>query len=118
MTINERLFKIMKIKKITQESLAKILNTTQPAIGNWKKRGTNPSIEDLPKICELLDISIEYLITGQETEKHYSKDEQRILQQYRDAPPKAKEQIRDYINLISNAYKRENNEPETISKIG
>lgn len=118
MTINERLFSVMKTKKITQENLAKVLNTTQPAIGNWKKRGTNPSIEDLPQICELLDISIEYLITGQEKNNYYSKDEQHLIQQYRDAPPKAKEQIRDYIELISNAYKKDNGEIEAISKIG
>lgn len=78
MTINERLFILMDKKNITQEQLADKLDTKQSTISAWKTRGTNPPSKYLPRICDILEVSMEYLTTGKDNKndnfelpKHY-----------------------------------------------
>ena len=97
MDINERLFSTMKIRKITQEQLANALNTSQSVIAGWKNRGTIPTMEYLPKICEVLNVSWEYLITGKEEENHLTSDEKYLVEQYRKVKPEGQKDILDFI---------------------
>ena len=98
MDINERLFSTMKQRKITQEQLANALNTTQSVIAGWKNRGTVPSIEYLPTICEVLGVSWEYLVTGEETEQHFTTEEVYLVEQYRKVLPEGQKEIQNFIN--------------------
>lgn len=99
MKISERIFELMKAKKITQAELAEALGITQPSVGNWKTRGTTPPMEYLPKICEVLDVSWEYLITGKEEENHYTPDEKYLVEQYRKVKPEGQKNILKYIEF-------------------
>lgn len=104
MKISERLFTLMKAKKITQAELAEALGITQPSVGNWKTRGTTPPMEYLPTICEVLDISWEYLITGEEHTQHYTLDERRLIEQYRNTAPDGQTRIREYVCIMEREY--------------
>lgn len=64
MTINERLFSIMEQKNIKQIDLATALNINKSTIATWKSKKINPPTKYLPTICNLLNVSIEYLTTG------------------------------------------------------
>jgi len=105
MKISERIFELMKAKRITQAELAEALGITQPSVGNWKTRGTTPPMEYLPTICKVLGVSWEYLITGAETETHFTSDEIHIIEQFRKVPPEGQNDIKKFIEY--QIYKNE-----------
>lgn len=99
MKISERIFELMKAKKITQAELAEALGITQPSVGNWKTRGTTPPMEYLPTICEVLGVSWEYLITGEETKQHITSEELYLVEQYRKVLPEEQKEVFDFIEF-------------------
>lgn len=94
MTINERMFTIMDQKKIQAIDIANHLGTSKSVISNWKKRGTNPPAEYIIPICELLGVSIEHLLTGNENLIGLTEHEEKIVKAYRKADNRTKEIIR------------------------
>ena len=99
MGINERLFATMKSKKITQEQLANALKTTQSVVAGWKNRGTIPTMEHLPTICEILGVSWEYLITGEESTMYTTPDEDEMILKFRMLPDEAQKEIKSYLDF-------------------
>lgn len=55
-------------KNITQEELAEKLSVTRQAVSNWETGKTQPDIDTLHKISDILEISIEELIYGTKRE--------------------------------------------------
>ena len=51
-----------KAKGLTQEQLAKMLGITQGAIAQWENGLTHPSFEMLPKLAEILGMTVDELI--------------------------------------------------------
>lgn len=96
MTITERLFDTAKRKNLKQTDLANALGIKPQLINNWKTRGTTPPMEYLPAICEVLDISWEYLIVGEESAEHYTEDEKRLIEQYRKLDSNNKSEVLQY----------------------
>lgn len=51
-------------KNISQVELAEKLNVTRQAVSNWERGKTQPDIDTLHKIADILEISIDELIYG------------------------------------------------------
>lgn len=51
-----------KKKNISQEELAKILQTKGPVIGRYERNEITPSVEVAAKIADALDVSLDYLV--------------------------------------------------------
>nr|WP_314465907.1 helix-turn-helix transcriptional regulator [uncultured Clostridium sp.] len=66
MRIGERVHILLDEKGKKQKDLADFLGTGTSTVHGWKQGNRNPSSEMLLPICEFLDISIEYLLTGEE----------------------------------------------------
>lgn len=66
MTITERMFTIMENKNFKSVELAAVIGINTSVISTWKKRNNNPPAEYLFRICEFLDVSLSYLVTGSE----------------------------------------------------
>ena len=56
---------------MTQDELAEELNVTRQALSNWERGKTEPDIETLTKIAEILNVSVEELIYGEEREEEH-----------------------------------------------
>lgn len=82
---------LRKQRKIKQSEMAAALNVTQGAIANWENGIRAPSIDALPDIARLLDVSIDQLFGIQPTPQIILTDEEkRVLSAYRAADDKIK----------------------------
>lgn len=57
-----RLVKLRKERKLTQSDLAKALNVTQAAIGNWELGKREPDYTTLARIADFYHVTIDYLL--------------------------------------------------------
>lgn len=57
---------LRKSIKLTQQEVAKILNIAQTAVSKWELGQTIPDQAILPKIAELYNTTVDYLLTGKE----------------------------------------------------
>lgn len=64
MSIGYRIKKLRKKKNITQLDLANKLFVTDKTISSWESNRTEPGLELLVKLSDLLDCSVGYLIYG------------------------------------------------------
>lgn len=69
MTICERLFVELDKRGLTAYAMSKSIGVNTTTTTNWKQRGTDPPSKYIDPICKFLGCSVEYLLTGQDTEK-------------------------------------------------
>lgn len=88
MEINERLFALIKSEHLKKSELAEFLQVGTGQITTWEKRKTDPPAKHIVRICEFLNVSVEYLLTGNESIKNekkaldLTKNEMRLLQSF------------------------------------
>ncbi len=61
-TIGKRLAEIRKSKKLKQMELAEMLNVSQQVVSNIERGVTAPDIEQLKKIADIYNISLDELV--------------------------------------------------------
>lgn len=68
MTICERMFAIIDSNESKSAAgLSKALGVGTSQTTNWKQRNSDPPARMIYKICEYLEVSVEYLLTGKDT---------------------------------------------------
>lgn len=63
---------------VSSYKVSKETGVTQTSLSNWKSGRTSPSVKTLQKIADYFNVSLEYLMTGEEKEggeKYYLNDE-------------------------------------------
>ena len=76
-TIGNRITKFRKAKGMTQEELANQLGVSSQAVSKWENDISCPDISLLPKLCRLLGITVDELLTGKNDEVKMMPAEQR-----------------------------------------
>lgn len=66
--IGDAISKLRKEKGWTQVELANKLKVSDKAVSKWESNRGEPSIEFLPKLAQLFDVSLDFLMTGKEKE--------------------------------------------------
>lgn len=91
MTIGNRVLTLLAEKGLKQKDLAAYLNTGASTINGWKSPNRNPSSDMILPICEFLDISCEYLLSGSESKikVDYSNTDKEWLSLIHQLPPEA-----------------------------
>lgn len=64
--IGDVISKLRKEKGWTQNELAEKLQVSNKAVSKWESNRGDPSLEFLPTIAELFDVTLDYLMTGKE----------------------------------------------------
>ena len=67
MTLGERIKFLRNNKNISQEVLANHLNISRQALQKWESDKSEPSIDSLLDLAKYFDVSIEYLLTENNT---------------------------------------------------
>ena len=62
----ERIFSLLKVKKIEQKEFAQLLGTTDKTVSAWKTGRSQSYTKYLSKIADVLDTTVEYLVSGGE----------------------------------------------------
>ena len=76
-TIGSRIAKFRKAKSLTQEELANRVGVSSQAVSKWENDVSCPDIALLPKLCEVLGITADELLTGKGSEARVMPQEQR-----------------------------------------
>ncbi len=85
MTITERLFLVLSNKNLSQKEFAKAINVNEKTVSAWKKNNSLPSADKISDISDFLNISLEYLLTGQEKSpsSYLTENEQKIIDTFK-----------------------------------
>lgn len=68
---------LRKEKNMTRNDLAEKMNVTDKAVSKWERNLSCPDVNSIPKLAEILDVSVEELLNAQ-TKKENSKVEDTI----------------------------------------
>lgn len=74
--IGEIISTLRKEKGMTQNDLAQKLNVTDKAVSKWERNLSCPDINSIPKLAEVLEVSVEELLNAA---KHEEKEANDIL---------------------------------------
>lgn len=79
--IGKFILECRKVKKLTQSELAEKLGVTDKSISNWENGRNMPDLVLFKPLCEILEISINDLISGEKVakEKYQEKLEENII---------------------------------------
>ena len=67
-SIGNRIAKYRKAKGMTQETLANEMGVSAQAVSKWETDTSCPDISTLPKLCKILGITADELLTGKTEE--------------------------------------------------
>ena len=79
--IGKFIFELRKEKKMTQQELADKIGVTDRAISKWENGKTMPDLSLMRPLCDILDITINELISGERIDKkeYQKKSEENII---------------------------------------
>lgn len=107
MTVTERIKEECSKNGLSPSAMEKKAGIANGSIGKWEK--SNPSVENLSKIANILNVSIDYLYTGNKHE-FYSKEEQEWVALYRELSKSAKEYKQECIGFVKGYIARGNSQ--------
>lgn len=95
MNISQNIQNIINTQKRTQKELAKHLGIATSTINNWIKLNRSIPAEYVIPICEFLNISPYYLLTGKEKEQSMIFDDnmQRLIECYENLPDRERQRL-------------------------
>lgn len=68
MTLGSRLFELRKQHGLTMPEVASWFGISRASVSDWEKDRTRPDSEKLPALAKRYGVTVEYLLTGKETQ--------------------------------------------------
>lgn len=101
MSIIERMFETLNQKGLKSVDLADVLGVGTGQISTWKKRNTDPPAKYITLICEFLNVTPEYLLTGEEKSNdksnYLSSEDRELLKMIHELPADVRAEIKGEI---------------------
>ena len=91
MTLGKRIAALRKEKELKQDALAEALGVSPQAVSKWENDQTCPDISLLPKLAELLGVSVDELLSGKKME---------LMQTAKILPPEERKDIKEMMLRI------------------
>ncbi|MDE7082156.1 MAG: helix-turn-helix transcriptional regulator [Clostridia bacterium] len=101
---------LRRAKNYTQQQLGKIMGISQTSICRWESGNVLPETENLIKLSEILDASIDYIL-GKSKYYYpedlgngiYTTEERQLIEKYRKLPPELQKTIQNTLNTFANS---------------
>ncbi len=74
-TAGEIISYLRKEKNMTQNHLAEKMNVTDKAVSKWERNLSCPDVNSIPKLAEILGISVEELLNAQTKQENSKADD-------------------------------------------
>lgn len=109
MIVSEKIFSLLQEKGMSQKEFSERTGISQSTISDWKRKKTNPSVDKVLKICEVLQISPYELLDEEESLEDegsvsydivLSRDEKMIVECYRNFASAQRERLLGYLNAL------------------
>ena len=63
--LGENIYKLRKLKELSQEELAEVIGVSRQTISNWELGETSPNPEQLKLLSKVLGVSVDELINNE-----------------------------------------------------
>lgn len=111
----DRIEKLLRQHSMSQADLSRATGISTGLISQWKKRSQTPSIQKLSLIAEHFNVSIEYLLNGEEKPAAGAGSGVDILDEvdvafygeYKELDDRDKEAVRDFVRVMRERRARE-----------
>lgn len=111
MLISRKIFELIKQRGMTQKEFSELTEISQSTISDWKRKKTNPSADKILKICEVLRVTPQELLSetdgsaasfeaGQDL--CLSEDEHTVIELFRELEAKQKQRALGYLEALAN----------------
>ena len=74
-TLGEMISSLRKEKNMTQNDLAEKMNVTDKAVSKWERNLSCPDVDSIPKLAEVLGVSVEELLNAQAKQENSKVDD-------------------------------------------
>ncbi len=98
MNFGDKIKKLRKAKGLSQQELANILGVHSKHISRYENNFSNPSLDVLLKLRNLFHVSLDYLVTDDDSQDFNYKD--RELEKYFEAVDKLNEEDKQVIKKV------------------
>jgi transcriptional regulator with XRE-family HTH domain len=105
--IVERIDAKLKDKNLKRQAVCDYAGCTPTAIVHWKKQGSIPAADTAIKIAQFLNVSVEWLITGQDPDGLPEEDRE-LLTGWHDIDTAGQELIRPMIHAAAEKIRNGN----------
>ena len=100
---------------VSAYKVAKATGVTQSTLSDWKRGRSTPKTENMKKLADYFGVSIDYLMTGEETDIESKVDyvlslengEMALLEDYRSLPDPFKLKARTYVETLTRLHSME-----------
>ena len=100
---------------MSQKDFAKATGILQSTISEWKKKGTNPTSDKIMKICQVLQISPEWLLSGIEKNGKRGREDDffviskeseigKLITEYNRMDEKLRARLKGYVDAITEIH--------------
>ena len=103
---------ILERKKKKQSELCAYLGINTSTMTNWKNRNTDPPAKYIIPICEFLEVSPYFLLTGKEKKSSLLSDEQELLNYYKALPAWEQQRLIGRAAALAEVYEERPPEPK------
>lgn len=101
----KRLVGIRKVRNLSQDELAKRAGLPSTAVSHFESGARKPSFDNLRKLADALDVSIDYLMgRTEEVDGNLIKDAQ-IFRDYQNLKEEDRELARDFMSRLAERNK-------------
>lgn len=112
----EKLKELRKINNLRQKDVAEFLNISITGYASWEQGLSEPNIENLIKLADFYNTTVDYLINREEEdgriiiqEPELPNDEKNLLTNYRKLPADLKESAQEYLKSLNSINIKHNN---------